>query len=371
MSFFELISFSIILPYIAVILSFTVGFLRLKTFSSSEKKLIPNNIKLSVLIPFKNEEMNLPVIYNNIKKQTLNKEFFEVIFINDHSEDASEFIIKDLIKSDTNFHLINSEKESKGKKQALNTGIKNAKNTLIVISDADSYHTKNWLNTIYDYFCEHQAKLIIAPVIMNGVGFFGKLQALEFLSLTASAAGASGTGHSIMCNGANMAFRKDIYNELEDAMNMNEISGDDVFLLHSVKKKYPKDIHYLKSNEAKVYIDSEFTLKSFLQQRIRWVSKSKSYKDIDTVTVSLIVLLTNMLLIISAISLFFIPEKIYFVLLLFAGKVFVDTVLLSLSAVFFKQIKLLRFIPLLSILYPFYIVYTSFSGFFKKNIPWK
>ncbi|MCD6555756.1 MAG: glycosyltransferase [Bacteroidales bacterium] len=371
MSYFELISFSIFLPYIAVILSFTVGFLRLKTFSSSEKKSTANNIKLSVLIPFKNEEMNLPVIYNNIKKQTLNKDFFEVLFINDHSEDASEFIIKDLIKYETNFYLITSQQDKTGKKQALKTGINEARNNLIVTSDADCYHPNTWLETISIYYSEHHAKLIISPVIMNGVGFFGKLQALEFLSLTASTAGAAGLNKAIMCNGANLAFSKSVFNEFEDALNINEISGDDVFLLHSVKKKYPKDIHYLKSNDAKVTTDSEQSLKYFFRQRIRWASKSSSYRDFDTITISLIIFITNLLLVLSSIILILIPEKILFISSLFIGKMIIDSVLLISAANYFKQIKLLFFIPILSIIYPFYIVITAFSGLLTKQIKWK
>ena len=371
MNYYELICFSILLVYIATIISFTIGFFNISTFFQSKNNLSNNKLKLTVLIPFRNEEKNLQKIFENLRKQTLKKDFFDVLFINDHSEDASEFVLKDLIKSETNFNLISLQQDKAGKKQALKTGIDEARNNLIVTSDADCYHPNTWLETIYNYYSEHRAKLIVSPVIMNGVGFFGKLQALEFLSLTASTAGAAGLHKAIMCNGANLAFSKSVFNEFEDALNMNEISGDDVFLLHSVKKKYPKDIHYLKSNDAKVTTDSEQSLKYFFRQRIRWTSKSRSYRDFDTITISLIIFVTNLLLVISSIILIFIPEKIILISSLFIGKMIIDSVLLINVANYFKQTKLLFFIPILSVIYPFYIVITAFSGLLTKHINWK
>lgn len=371
MNLYELICFSILFVYITVIISFTVGFFNLSTFFPSKNKPVNNNFKISVLIPFKNEEMNLSIIFDNLRKQTLKKEFFEVLFINDHSEDASEFVLRDIIKPVTNFHLINLKQDRTGKKQALKVGIDKAKNDLIVTSDADCYHLNTWLETIYDYYSEHRTKLIIAPVLMTGDSFFGKLQALEFLSLTASTAGAAGIHKAIMSNGANSVFSKSVFNEFEDALKMNEISGDDVFLLHSVKKKYPKDIHYLKSKDAIVYTNAEVNFKSFFKQRIRWASKSRSYRDFDTISISLIVFIPNLLIVISSISLVFIPGKILFISGMFIGKMIIDSVLLVSVASYFKQKKLLFFIPVLSLVYPYYIVITAFSGLLTKSVKWK
>ena len=371
MNYYELICFSILLLYIATVISFTIGFFNLSTFFPSKNNPSNNNLKLSVLIPFKNEELNLPTIFQNLKNQNLNLDLFEVIFINDHSEDNSEIVLRNLINKESNFKLISSKSKKSGKKEALKEGVKNAVNNLIVTTDADCIQPETWLQTIYDFYLQHNPKMIIAPVIMKGTSFFGKLQALEFLSLSASTAGAAGLHKAIMCNGANLAFSKSVFNEFEDALNMNEISGDDVFLLHSVKKKYPKDIHYLKSNDAKVTTDSEKSLKYFLRQRIRWASKSSSYRDFDTITISLIIFITNLLLVLSSIILILIPEKILFISSLFIGKMIIDSVLLISAANYFKQIKLLFFIPILSIIYPFYIVITAFSGLLTKQIKWK
>ncbi len=367
MYFCEIICFGIFFIYFFLIISYTFGFLHIKTYTSSQKLNKNNKLKLSVLIPFKNEKMNLHALVSGLKQQTLPDNLYEIIFINDHSDDKSETFLSDLITGISNFKILSLQKGKKGKKQALKEGVQKSENKLIVTSDADCRHPKKWLETIYKYYSEFKPKMITAPVKMNGKGFFGKLQALDFLSLTASTAGASGIGHPIMCNGANLIYEKSVFNEFEDPLNIKEKSGDDVFLLHSVKQKYKNDIHYLKSNNAVIYTQSETTLKSFFKQRIRWASKSSSYKDFDTILVSLIVFFTNFLLILAAFASISEIIKPTNFLLLFLVKFTADTILLLSSGLYFKQKEILFYIPFLSIIHPFYIVFTGIAGLFSKN----
>lgn len=373
MYYYEVICFSIFFIYFFLIISLLYGFFSIPTFRPSKKEQINNNIKFSILIPFKNEEKNLSEIYKNLKKQTLSKNLFEVIFINDHSEDTSEFVLKNLIKKDNfNFRIISLQRNNEGKKQALKAGIETAENDIIVTSDADCFHTEKWLETIFRYYSKHKPKMIIAPVIMSGPdSLFNNLQKIEFLSLIASTAGAAGIKHPIMCNGANLIFEKEIFNEFKDALNTEEISGDDIFLLQNIKKKYPNGIRYLKSIDATVYTDTEKNLSSFFKQRIRWASKSKSYKDIDIIIVSLIVFFTNLLLTCSFVYSLFMPEFVSVFIILFLIKTIPDLILLSAAAIFFKQSKILIIIPILSLIYPFYIIFTAISGLSAKNIKWK
>ena len=74
-------------------------------------------------------------------------------------------------------------------------------------------------------------------------GIFQQLQSLEFLSLIGSGAAAIARGKSIFCNGANLAYRKSIFLEL-NAFDNNTVSGDDVFLMHHIKQKYAGGIAF-------------------------------------------------------------------------------------------------------------------------------
>ncbi len=363
----EIISYILLFVYFILIFSFILGFKKLQTYFVNKKINNSENVRISVLIPFKNEAKHLAALISGLKKQTLDKDLYEIFFINDHSEDKSEELLSELISGISNFNILSLQEGKNRKKEAIKEGITNAKNKLIVTSDADCTHPERWLETIFNCYSEFKPKMIIAPVVMNGNNFFGRLQSLDFLSLTASTAGAAGIGRPIMCNGANLVYEKDVFYEFKDALNMKEVSGDDVFLLHNVKKKYPKEIHYLKSKDAVVFTKAEKTFKKFIKQRIRWASKSGSYKDFDTIFVSLTVFLTNLLLISNIFLTLFGILKPELLLILFLIKFTADTLLLSVFGFYFNQKKILSLIPFLSIIHPFYIAFTGITGILKKS----
>jgi len=362
----------LVVLYISIIIAYIYGFIKIKHFKfGTVNNKLDNKIYLSIIIPFKNEEQNLSFLIENLKNQSLNKSHFEILFINDNSSDNSEIIVKEQIKDIPNFKLINQKPNLKGKKNALKTGVSNAIGELIVTSDADCSHQKDWLQQILYFHLKYKPKMIIAPVLMKGQNFFEKMQSLEFLSLIASTAGAAGIKHPIMCNGANLAFEKDVFFEFDDALKSEETSGDDVFLLHNIKKKYPKKIKYLKTNDTIVFTDAQSTLKSFFKQRIRWASKSKSYFDFDTILSSVIVLFINILIIALLTASFFNLNAFYVFIPVFSLKILFDFTLLFLAAHFFKQKGLLKYFPLLIIFYPFYIVFTAIFSVFVKEVEWK
>ncbi len=354
--------------YSLIINVFILGFVSLKQFKKNESSYTGKE-NISVVIPFKNEENNLGQLVKNLRNQSLDYKYFEIIFVNDNSEDKSEDILYNLIKNIPNFKLINSPKN--GKKEAIKEGIKKSYSNLIVTTDADCIHQKYWLETILSCRKKHKPKMIIAPVLMKGKGIFGKLQALDFLGLAASTAGSCGIKRPVMCNGANLIYEKEVFYEFEDILNSEEVSGDDMFLMHSIKKKYRSDIYYLKSNNAVVYTEAETNLKSFFRQRIRWASKSKSYKDFDTVFLSLIVFGVNILLIFASLLAIFEAIKPNTLLSLFMLKFIPEIILLSVAGNYFKQKDILFLIPVLSFIHPLYIIYTAIAGVTVKKVKWK
>ncbi len=358
--------------YCFLISTFVIGFLNLKPFKKNTEVGLQTSFPvISVLVPVKNEKENIPNLIKNLNKQSLNPNLFELIIINDNSTDGTSNVTEQLIKGKSNYKFVQLLPGLTGKKKAIQKGISEAAANIIVTTDADCTHNKKWLETILNYYTKHKPKMLIAPVLMQGKSFFGNMQSLEFMSLIASTAGSTGIGHPIMCNGANLSYEKKVYEEFTDALNMKKKSGDDIFLLHNIKKKYPKEIHFLKSNDAVVYTKAEKSLKSFFRQRVRWASKSSSYKDSDSIISSLIVLLTNLVLIVlyilSIFDIAFLPAALVLTML----KIIPDLILILLSAGYFKIKKLIAYFPVTMTVYPFYIVITGVAGLFTKKISWK
>ena len=373
MEFTAYIAFAILGIYVLIILFFSYGWGKLKPYIHNNLfKAVP----VSVVVACRNEEENILRNLECLANQSYPKGKMEIIIVNDHSTDNTRDIILRFIKNFPHIKLLDLPDKMNGKtclltgkKDALAFGIKNSKSDIIVTTDVDCIMKSDWLNRMIQYYVEHKPKILAGPVSFNySRNIFNKLQALEFLSLIGSGAGAIGINKSIMCNGANLLFEKSLY---ENSNTKNKLaSGDDVFLMLYAKSIDKKSIHFIKSNEAIVYTKPAKTIRDFFHQRVRWTSKSKAYRDFDIIFTAIFVVLANLLLASSFIYSFWDYTFFKIFTLFFVLKSFVDLVLLiPVSKFFHQQGNLWLFIPL-QIIYPFYIVITVIFGLIG-NFTWK
>lgn len=362
------LSFSAVL-YLLIILVFTSGWHRLKSFSLSHRH---QYTPLSVVVPFRNEAFVLKTLLKALLLQTYPAELLEIILVNDHSEDDSKTIVEKIITENKaqNIRLIDSA--GKGKKSALREGINAAAGTLIVTTDADCIPHKSWLSGLVALYEEKQPRLILGPVVYeNEISLLQKLFSLDFISLVASGAGSAGVGLPFMGNAANLTFEKQIYLEAEvNAMKTGFASGDDVFLIHYVKRRFGrKAIVFIKNKETIVRTPPPTNLKAFLAQRIRWGSKARAYTQPWALLVSFAIFIFNFLLTAILISSLFIPWLLIIYALFVLLKFFIDLPLLYAFSRFAGKRKLLSFVLPFEAVYPLYITYVAIRGLFPFD--WK
>jgi len=361
MMFFVGFLLFIVLVYAELIFLLSYGWKKLSNFSlPSKTDYSLFDFYITVVVPFKNEEKQLPNLLAYLQKQHYPKELFEVLFINDNSIDNGKKYIEDAIEKLGNYRFFDSEGE--GKKNALKTAVDKSMGHLIVTIDADCQMGPNWLRAIASYYQQFRPKMIVGPVQIETKGIFAQLQSLEFMSLAASTAASLGWKRPIMANGANLAFERSLFYEWKDPLNMKEMSGDDLFLLHKVKQKYRLKIHYLKSPQAQVVTKAAHGIVSFFKQRKRWVSKSKSYTDTDTIAVAIIVLLANLALIGGTVLATIDHGFLHLLIFLFVLKSIPDFILLWKAGRFFKQRWLLIWFIPLQVVYPIYIAIAVLLG---------
>lgn len=326
--------------------------LQIKSYSkgwSSLPSVAPiKELELSVLVAFRNEEKHLPLLLSDLENQNYPLSKVQFIFIDDSSEDNSFEIIK---TSSLKIDLISSE--GNGKKAAIECGVAKAKYDIILTTDADCRLTEDWITSMVTPFTEKDIQLVSGPVAYHGLdNDFKKVQALEFMSLIGSGGGAIGIQKAFMCNGANMAFRTSIFSNTEKEI----ASGDDVFLLHHVKKNKGK-ITFAKNQKAIVSTEPKPTLSGFLNQRKRWASKTSAYKDASAQWVSLLIFLVNL----SFIALF-INEQLFVLTVFYLIKFIVDFMFLRKLCRFFEYDIPFYVFCILEIIYPFYIVWVAISS---------
>ena len=329
--------------------------------------------EISVIIAARNEGTNIEKLLQSLYNQSFNKERFEVIIVDDHSTDDTSEVSE-------NFRVLHPEMNLKilkatgtGKKQAIFQALHAAENELVMVTDADCELPERWIDSMVGYFVQNNLKMLLGPVLLSPANsLFEKLQVLEHLSLIASTAGSAAIGMPVMCNGANMMYdRQAALNVEKYRTDMKIASGDDMFLMEQFIKHYgSKSVSFLLDNEAIVKTETKPNLRSFFRQRRRWVSKTKAYTNWKIIATALIVLMFNLSIVFFFAAGFFMPVFWIFFVLYVILKTLIDFPILKRITHFMQQQKLLRWMILLEFVYPFYVVFTAFSGLFA-NVKWK
>lgn len=342
---------------------------------SSKKSTEGSNkilLKVSVVIAFRNESNNLNHLLQSLENQSFSKERFEIIFVNDHSTDSSqEFLEKQKLGSNLNFKILSLTNQT-GKKSAIELGILQANYDIIVTTDADCWMGENWLYAITKRFESQEVLMVLGPVALEGKGgFFDHLQMIEFSTLMAMTVLTANRGRPILSNGANCAFLKnDFLKRQPYYKNRQTNTGDDIFLLHSLKRDSKDKIEFCNEEDALVRTSTKESVESFLSQRIRWASKTKNYKDSDTLWMGVLLFAINMCVLIlffEALLGYITIEKLC---LAFLFKWILDLIFLQRIPRWLRPDKILLFTLLLSILYPFYSVGIALLSLFYKP-KWK
>lgn len=361
--------------YLICLLILLYGFKKVKILSDSNTTPA---LHFSIIIPFRNESSNLPFLLESIQALNYPREMFEIIFINDESDDNSEKIIRKSINTnDFSIQLIQNKRSSNSpKKDAISEGIKHAQFNWIITTDADCTFTANWLKTLDSFISSVSHKInpmmICGPVLYISDGSFLKeFQQLDGLSLQAVTMGSFGLDHPILCNGANMAYRKNAFVEVQGFSGNDHLaSGDDIFLMEKFKTAFPNQVLFLKSRNAVVFTKPQPSWKSVILQRIRWASKTSQQKNIFSQTLGIVVLIVNIIFLILPILVFLDYKNSFPYLILLLLKTLADYFLVRKTVAFFNLnpnfFKFLYF----PYIYSGIIILVLF-GSFKGNYSWK
>lgn len=343
------------------------------------KGFVPNT-HISVLIPARNEAENIGACIESILQQSYPCDLYEIIVLDDHSEDETPDWVRLFQVQCTNVHLlqladfVEAGETQSFKKKAIEIGIKHATGELIVTTDGDCVVQSNWLSLIASFYETKDLKFIAAPVnFYKEKNILEYFQSLDFMGMM-GIAGAGIQGQFMrMCNGANLAYRKSVFKEVNGFEGINELaSGDDMLLMQKVAEHYPDGIGYLKNQAATTFTEAKPTLKSFLNQRIRWSTKSSSYRErLVTVLLALVFFFCcNILL--SVLLLPFLGWGALAILLFsLLLKAAMDYWFLNTMSQFFQREALMQhFVPSF-FMHTLYIAVVGFLANIKTTYEWK
>jgi peptide/nickel transport system permease protein len=354
---------------------YTRGHWNLRAFVTKGKT---PQTKFSIVIPARNEATNIEACIAGILAQNYPAHLLEVIVIDDFSEDETANIVASIALQHSNLRLLRLQDFTKDeniiayKKRAIEIAIEQANHPWIVTTDADCSFTNNWLASYDAYIQEHNCVMIAAPVSYKNTGsFLSVFQVLDFISLQGITAAAVGSGSHTLCNGANLCYSKEAFESVGKFSGIDHLpSGDDMLLMHKMKKSYPEKIGYLYAQDAVVTTAPSATLDLFIQQRIRWSSKALGYQDKIIFWILLLVYLVNFSLLVYLPVNLIETGNINNWLVFIGCKTLVEIPFMYAAAKFFNQQKLLWWFLLMQ---PFHILYTVVAGWFGTfgSYKWK
>ena len=315
--------------------------------------------RVTVVVAVRNEEKTIANLLKELAEQVYPDDLLEIIIVNDNSTDrtpviVSEFISRHRQHSSLNIRLIYNIHS--GKKSALRYGASKAMGDLILTTDADCRPGHQWVSAHALFYASTGADMVLAPVFqVTGRGFTSLFGAFEFSALQGVTEATARAGFPVMCNGANMGIRREIYLSHSGDLHDDLPSGDDVFLLHAVKRAGGR-IRYLPGVEAAVETASAVSAAALLSQRARWASKAGRYRDPAIITLAAATAACNVAVAAAAVTALFSPEYLPVVASLYLLRLTPDYLIARHSIKKREEHMLLPLFLIMDLIYPFYFV---------------
>jgi glycosyltransferase involved in cell wall biosynthesis len=332
----------------------------------------PASLGVSILIAARNEAENIETVIRDIFNQSYEKDLFELIVIDDHSEDETLSIAESL-KSEYPYLKVLSNTNGEGKKAALATGIREAKFGIIATVDADCRVPSEWLITMTSHWNKDQTKMLLGPIVLEPEPpVLQQAQAMENLAIMGLTGGFASHQKPIMANGANLFFDKKSFEEIGGYSSSENPSGDDVFTMLEFSEKWPDSVQFVKHYESAVLTRPEPTFSTFWEQRKRWLSKKGGYSNWLVKETAIITYLANatafvsLLFIIGALGSYW-TDRLMWVLFF---KTLADLILTRTVS---KDLQPHCGIANILVTELFVVVYVTFLGIFGnvRNYVWK
>ena len=365
--------------YAALIGFFAIGFRRVRR--EAEQAQVREEAAppfVSVVVAARDEEANIEACLRSILRNDYPAEAFEVIVVDDFSEDQTPAIVQrlqhehrrvlagtgDPAPIDTPpLHLVRMADyagEATGhKRHAIHRGIETARGALILTTDADCTTGPRWIRTMTACFTADTG-FVAGPLRYRpGPTLLGRFQALEFLALVATGAGGIGMGKPNMCNSANVAYRRAIYERFGGLdTQASAHPGDDEALAQRLAAETAWKVRFCARPDALIETDPVLDARTFWAQRRRWAGTGPRYPRAGLVAAILGVYLFYVMLLAGLAAAFFVPALWPAVIGALLLKIASETTLLYPACVHFGQRRLFRyFLPeqLVQILYVVFV----------------
>jgi len=257
-----------------------VVFVRLAFYVPNQKSQEENTPPVSVVIAARNEYYNLNDNLPAILEQ--NYPSFEVVVVNHASDDDTAELLEQFKNRYPHLKVITIQQDLnffKGKKFPLSIGIHEAKNDVLILTDADCKPaSKNWIKNMAGHYNSIKTQVVLGygpyekkkgllNLIIRYDTFMVAMQYLSFALM----------GNPYMGVGRNLSYRKSLFLQHKGFTSHYGIaSGDDDLFIREVANKRNTEIEI--SPDSFVYSSPKSTFADWWSQKKRHLSTSVKYK---------------------------------------------------------------------------------------------
>ncbi len=353
--------------YILFVLFFLTGLRRIKTSENN----FTDWPTVAIVIAARNEEENLTHILEDLTHLDYPNELLDVVISDDRSTDNSWSVIQHYSEQYEYIHGVQINEKSSimtPKKHALTTAIEKSKGEYILTTDADCRIPRGWVKSMVNYL-HGDVGIVVGSSSIDAQknSSFYHYQLVDFLALVAANAGVIGWGFCWTGSGQNLAYKRKLFEKIDGFNPVRErISGDDVYLVQTIGKKY--GCAFNQDSDSFIKTRPSLSIRQFISQRIRWSSNSRLASKID---LFFLLFLFNAFVMNSTILMGLFTSSVYSILPMIIALKFVGDALVIYAGAgkFHLTFPSIIFI-FWSILQPFYIPFIGLAGLVGR-FKWK
>ena len=305
--------------------------------------------QITVLIPFRDEELRIHVLLDSLL--SLDKFPNKFLFIDDHSTDNTVLLIREKLVN-VPFEVLSLNQEYSGKKAALRAGIAQVETSYILTFDADVSVPPNYFNAIE---LLDEADMYVLPAILTAKKTLHFFYELDVVLANALNTGLAGIARPIFASGANLLYKKEVFDEVDDLpSHAHNASGDDTYLLRDFRKN-GKDVRLESRLDVAIFTETPQSFRQFIDQRLRWVGKTTDIGD-QLATFAALGQFILALGFFSGLVYWLIQGDLQWFLILFSFKIGMDLVFFLPFFIRTKRPVTWLLIPIYELLFPIYSI---------------
>ncbi len=253
-------------------------------FTASQK--VDRNIAFSIIVAARNEEISIRKCLKSILLQGYPSDRFEVILVNDRSIDSTLKIAKDVQQQYPQLKIISlteNTSEYRNKKNALRHGIAISNNEVLAFTDADCVVPPNWLSEISKLYTD-DVGMVVGSYRNNQIDMTNATAKLFFsfedIKKFTFCAASIGLQQAYLGSGANISYRKEVYEQVGGFDRIKSaIGGDDDLFVQLVQQTTDWNIRFLHPVLSHTMTNPPKTVMQFIRQRIRYISTGRYYSN--------------------------------------------------------------------------------------------